>query len=90
MRQMKGKQLISQREKTSGRNRGGAGGARGSEINAQSSQAAATAGNVVVTTIAPTNVNAPTSTNVSSQTNVTPTASRSRNRSRRGRQYAPA
>jgi len=78
------------KRKTSGRNRGGAGGARGSEINAQSSQAAATAGNVVVTTIAPTNVNAPTSTNVSSQTNVTPTASRSRNRSRRGRQYAPA
>ena len=76
--------------RTSGRSRGGAGGARGSEINAQSSQAAAAAGNVVVTTIAPTNVNAPTSTNVSSQTNVTPTASRSRNRSRRGRQFAPA
>ena len=32
------------KRKTSGRNRGGAGGARGSEINAQSSQAAATAG----------------------------------------------
>ncbi len=62
----------------------------GAELNERSSQAAAAAGNVVVTTIAPTNVNAPTSTNVSSQTNVTPTASRSRNRSRRGRQFAPA
>ena len=68
---------------------GGAGGNKGSEINSQSAQAAATAGNVVVTTVAPTNVNAPTSTNVSSQTNVTPTASRSRNR-RRGRSYSPA
>ena len=62
----------------------------GAELNERSSQAASAAGNVVVTTIAPTNVNAPTSTNVSSQTNVTPTASRSRNRSRRGRQFAPA
>jgi len=78
------------KRRTSGRNKGGAGGNKGSEVNAQSAQAASAAGNVVVTTIAPTNVNAPTSTNVSSQTNVTPTASRSRNRSRRGRQFAPA
>ena len=77
------------REKLSG-NAVGAGGNKGAEVNAQSAQAASAAGNVVVTTIAPTNVNAPTSTNVSSQTNVTPTASRSRNRSRRGRQFAPA
>lgn len=68
---------------------GGAGGNKGSEINSQSAQAAATSGNIVVTTVAPTNVNAPTSTNVSSQTNVTPTASRSRNR-RSGRSYSPA
>ncbi len=77
------------REKLSG-NPAGAGGNKGAEVNAQSAQAASAAGNVVVTTIAPTNVNAPTSTSVSNQTNVTPTASRNRNRSRRGRQYAPA
>ncbi len=71
------------KNKTEGRGAGGAGGNKGSEINAQSAQAAAGAGNVVVTTIAPTNVNAPTSTNVSNQTNVTPTATRSRNRNRR-------
>jgi len=73
------------REKMQARNdrRGmGAGGNKGAEINAQSSQAAVGAGNVVVTTVSPTNINAPTSTNVSSQTNVTPTATRSRNRIR--------
>ena len=68
----------------------GANGNKGSEINSRSAKAVGSGRNIVVTTIAPTNVNAPTSTNVSSQTNVTPTASRSRNRSRRGRQYAPA
>ena len=67
----------------------GAGGNKGAEINAQSAQAAVGAGNVVVTTVSPTNINAPTSTSVSNQTNVTPTASRSRNR-RRGRSYSPA
>jgi len=63
-----------------------AGGSVGSQVNAQSAQAAVAGGNVVVTTVAPTNINAPSSTSVSSQTNVTPTATRSRTRTRgRGR-----
>ena len=62
------------------------GGSVGTEINAQSAQAAVAGGNVTVTTVSPTNINAPNLTNVSSQTNVTPTATRSRSRFRsRGR-----
>lgn len=77
------------KNKAEGREAGGSGGNKGSEVNAQSAQAAAGAGNVVVTTVSPTNINAPTSTSVSNQTNVTPTASRGRNR-RRGRSFSPA
>jgi len=62
------------------------GGTKGAQVNAQSAQAAGASGKVVVTTVAPTNINAPSSTNVSNQTNVTPTATRSRTRTRgRGR-----
>jgi hypothetical protein len=64
------------------------GGVAGAQVNAQSAQAASAAGNVVVTTVAPTNISAPTSTSVSSQTNITPGATRSR-RAYRGRR-APA
>ena len=50
----------------------------GSQVNARSSKAGAAAGNVVVTTVAPTNISAPTSTSVSSQTNISPGAVRRR------------
>jgi hypothetical protein len=58
---------------------GAGAGATGAEVNAQSAEAAVAAGNIVVTTVAPTNINAPTSTSVSNQTNLPPSASRSRN-----------
>jgi hypothetical protein len=50
----------------------------GSQVNARSSKAGAAAGNIVVTTVAPTNISAPTSTSVSSQTNISPGAVRRR------------
>lgn len=57
---------------------GAGAGATGAEVNAQSAEAAAAVGNVVVTTVAPTNINAPTSTSISNQTNLPPSASRSK------------
>lgn len=58
------------------------GGTAGSQINAQSAQAALSSQNVVVTTVAPTNINASRSTTMNSQTSITPTATRSRSRRR--------
>jgi len=62
------------------------GGIVGSQINAQSSEAAAGASNVVVTTVAPTNISAPTSTSVNSQTMVPPSAVKGNRRRSSGRQ----
>ena len=66
------------------------GGSKGAQVNAQSGQAANASGQVVVTTVSPTNINASTSNSVSNQTNVTPTATRVRGpkNNRRNTAYA--